>query len=606
MPLDALCLAAVCNELSGQVIDSKIDKITQPEQDAIILSLRGVNAPKYRLLISAGAGDARIHLTDFQFENPAAPPMFCMLLRKHLIGARIIGINQLLAERVLEIVLSTVNTFGDIVEKRLIVELIGSVSNIILIDDKNIIIDCLRRIGLDKSGKRAVLPGLIYHYPTSQAGKHNPFLVNNFEQLLSESDKNTTIDKWLLTNFCGLSPLICRELSWRVYGTTDFKLSDITDNGRALCDEFNMLIGIVKNKEFNACLMIDKVSGNPCDFSFMHIKQYEDAVLVETLPGFSELLESYYSRRARENRIKNKTSDLCRCVKTARDRVIRKLITQKAELETTADRDYLRQSGDIIIANLHLIKKGQKELIAHDYYSQADAERKIVLDPLKTPQQNAQWYYKKYTKAKNAEKFLSEQIVNGEKELEYLESVLEAISFAENESDIQEIRQEISSAGYLRLKVNDNTGKQSQRSGSARRGDSKRKHKTKESVPMKFLSSTGMQILAGKSNVQNDKLTLKTAGKSDVWLHAQKIHGAHVVVSCSDKEADQTTLNEAAIIAAYFSSARLSANVPVDYTFARYVKKPSGGKPGMVIYSNFKTINATPDEKLVMKLRVKN
>ena len=595
MPLDALCLAAVCDELSRQIVGSKIDKVAQPERDLIVLMLRGKNVPACRLLISAGSGDARVHLTEHQFENPVSPPMFCMLLRKHLTGARILEVKQLPSERVLKLTLSTVDTIGDVQEKCLIVELIGSLSNIILIDSNDVIIDCLRRIGPDSSGKRAVLPGLLYQSPTQQAGKLNPLSIGELPTLSKEG----TVDKWLQSNFFGLSPLICRELSWRAYGATDFKLCDIADGGEKLRSEFLALTSAVNAGEFEPCLLIDKDTQSPRDFSFTRIKQYEDAVKTEILVDFSKLLDTYYTRSAKAARTKQRASNTIKTVKTARDRLVRKLVIQKAELAKTADRDNLRECGDIIMANLHQMKKGQKELLASDFYSPDGSTRKIVLDHLKTPQQNAAKYYKRYTKAKTAEKFLLEQIKHGENELDYLESVLDAMSYAEGETDIQDIRYELMSAGYLKAKKIQSTGVGKNRKAGAQ----KRKAKSAESAPMKFISSTGMQIFAGKNNLQNDRLTLRTANKSDMWLHAQKIHGSHVVISCADSTPDDATLFEAASIAAYYSSARASSNVPIDYALVRYVKKPSGGHPGMVIYTNYKTITVTPDEELVNRLR---
>ena len=594
MPLDAFCLSAVCNELSGQITGSKIDKIGQPESDVLIFALRGTQVPVNRLLISAGSGDARIHLTNYQFENPPSPPMFCMLLRKHLLGARITGISQLPAERVIKLKMSAVSAIGDISEKCLIIEFIGSVSNIVLVNNEGIIIDCLRRISLDKSGKRAVLPGLIYLNPALQEDKSNPLELKCLDDLFAKNNRDISIDKWLLSNFYGLSPLICREISFRAYGTVDLQLKDISDNGEKLKREFFELINAINTGAFEACLLRNKDDNRPYDFSFTGIKQYEDAMDIEIFESFSGMLENYYTNRAKSTRIKQRASDTIKAVRTARDRLIRKLVLQKAELESTASRDYLRQCGDIIMANLHLMKKGQKELVAMDFYATDGDDRKIKLDPLKSPQENAARYYKKYTKAKTAEKYLSEQIEFGEKELEYLESVLEAIIYAEGEYDIQEIRNELISTGYMRAA----------RTPKTHKADSKKRASSSvKSTPMKFISSTGMQILAGKNNIQNDKLTLKTANKSDMWLHAQKIHGSHVVISCSAGIPDETTLYEAATIAAHYSAARASNKVPVDYTLVRHVKKLTGGRPGMVIYTNFKTISVSPDEQLVNRLR---
>jgi len=282
-------------------------------------------------------------------------------------------------------------------------------------------------------------------------------------------------------------------------------------------------------------------------------------------------------------------------VKTSRDRLIRKIAAQKTELFESTKRDWLRQCGDIIMTNLHLIKKGQQVIVAEDFFSESSSTRRIELDPLKTPQQNAAGYYKAYNKAKNAERHLTGQIENGECELKYIESVIEQLSRAENEQELDEIRSELMATGYIKNRA------------AGRGGQKQKKTKRAESAPMSFMSSGGYRIFAGRNNTQNDKLTLKTALRSDIWLHAQKIPGAHVIVSgagnTAGKPVDETTLREAATIAAYYSAARSDGKVAVDHTLVRNVKKPPGGRPGMVIYTDFQTIIVAPDEELVARLR---
>ncbi|MCL2408687.1 MAG: NFACT family protein [Oscillospiraceae bacterium] len=581
MPLDAICLSALKDELSGQITGAKIDKVQQPERDVIILAMRGVSG-SHKLLISAGSNDARVHLTGHQFENPSSPPMFCMLLRKHLVSARIQRIAQPLVERILEIELQSPDAMGVFSEKRLILEFIGRSSNIILTDSDGIIIDCLRRLGGEEN-KRMVLPGLKYRRPPEQEGKINPFeLTPDVWRTLFNSADDVPADNWLLTQFSALSPLICRELSFRAYGEIDFRLNLAQDEGEALRREFFALIEQSKAGRFEPCVISDQ-DNTPKDFSFTRITQYEGALSVIGEPGFSAMLDSFYTRKAQTARVKQRASSTVKTIKNARDRLSRKLAMQHEELKKTADRDSFRECGDILTANFHLMEKGVSILKALDFYAEdADTVREISIDPLKTPQQNAAKYYKAYTKAKTAEKYLTEQIAAGERELEYLESVLEEISLAEGERDLDEIRGELIETGYLKA----------QKQG---------KRKMSESKPMLFESSTGVQILAGRNNMQNDKLTLKAAVKTDTWLHTQKIHGSHVIIA--GVEPDETTLYEAAVIAAYYSSARQGGKVPVDYTQVRHVKKPPGGRPGMVIYTEFRTIIATPDEELVRRLR---
>jgi len=586
LPLDAICLAAVKEELRGRITGMKIDKIQQPERDIVILSLRGGGAPPCRLLLSVGGGDARLHLTEYKFDNPNSPPMFCMLLRKHLTGARIVDITQPQAERLLVFSLEAPDAMGVVSDRQLIVELIGRLSNIVLTDSDGIVTDCLRRIGGELDDKRLVLPGLMYHMPPAQTGKLDPFCVTpeQWRQLLIQAEGKTA-DKWLLSSFTALSPLICRELTWRAYGETDFRLDRMTDAGAALSREFCDLISQASSGGFEPWMVTD-AENKPMEFSYTMIRQYENVAGLRKFETFSAMLDEYCTRSAQIARVRQRAAASAKIVKTARDRLARKIAVQQAELDKTADRDALRQCGDMITANLHLMKKGQSILTAEDFYAEGGGTRNITLDPRKTPQENAARYYKEYTKAKNAGKYLTEQLRLGFSELEYLESVLQEIDLADSAKDVEEIRDELIRTGYIKA----------QKQG---------KEKQAESAPMLFESSSGMRILAGRNNTQNDKLTLKTASRTDVWLHAQKIHGAHVIISCGDAPPDDASLYEAALIAAYYSSARSGGKVPVDYTFVKHVKKAPGGRPGMVIYSNYKTITAAPDGQTVERLRYK-
>jgi len=476
--------------------------------------------------------------------------------------------------------------------KYLIVELIGRSSNIILTDGDRLIIDCLRRVGGEFSSldKRAVLPGLIYRRPPAQEGKTDPLTTTSEQwQALYKAPDGTTVDKWLLSAFTGLSPLICRELSWRAYANADVRMGEVSDGGEALQHEFLKLTELASSGVFEPWAIMGQ-DNRPHDFSYTRIMQYEGVFEVKPEEGFSVMLDGFYTKKAQLARINQRATTIVKTVKTARDRLVRKLAAQKAELEATANRGYLRECGDIITANLHIISKGQSVLHAQDFFSDKAEMRTITLDPRKTPQQNAAKYYKNYTKARNAERFLTDQILHAEKELQYLESVIDETGLAGDEHDLREIRHELVHTGYLKQQKQSKPDK----SGAARL------------VPMQFESSTGISILAGKNNMQNDKLTLKTAAKSDIWLHTQKIHGSHVIISCGGATPDETTLKEAAAIAAYYSSARSEGKVPVDYTHVKHVKKMAGGRPGMVVYTSYKTIIAVPDEALVKRLQVKN
>ena len=588
MPLDAICLAAIKEELTGLVTGSKIDKIHQPEHDVLILTLRG-GTGTCRLLLSAGPADNRVHLTQYKFDNPTSPPMFCMLLRKHLTGARIVGIEQPPAERMLVFELETVDAMGLISRKCLILELIGRMSNMILVDNDGIIVDCLRRIGGELTDKRLVLPGLCYRPPPAQQGKIDPLTVtvHAWQQVFKDAGHSETPEKttetWLLSSFSALSPLICREITWRAYADAGIRLDAISDGGEALCREFHSLVGEVNSGKVEPCLLFNP-DGAPSDFSYTRINQYEGEMSVEIADDFSSMLDGFFTLKAQRESIRQRASATLKTVKNGHDRVTRKLAIQHEELKKTMERERLRECGDLIMANLHQMKKGQRSLIALDLYSSNGEYREIVLDSLKTPQQNAAKYYKEYTKAKNAEKHLAEQICEGEKELAYLDSVTQEITLAESELDLADIRGELILAGYIKPGAQGNK-------------------KTTQSAPMRFLSSSGMQILAGRNNIQNDLLTMKTAMKSDVWLHTQKIHGSHVIICCGGKAPDDITLQEAAVIAAVYSGARSGGKVAVDITLAKNVKKPPGGRPGMVLYTQYSTIVVTPDEELVNDLR---
>jgi len=587
LPLDALCLTALKEELSQQLADMKIDKVQQPARDMLIFAMRGKSASN-RLLISAGSGDMRIHLTQHKHENPDAPPMFCMLLRKHLVGARLISIFQPPAERVLELIFDAPDALGVRSEKRLVIELIAQSSNIILVDSDGIIMDCLRRVGGALSDKRAVLPGLMYHRPEPQQGKLNPLETTPADwdaAFNTQLEKNA--DKWIQSAFFGFSPLICREIVWRAYKTCDQRLDVLNDHGEALKQAFFEIVEIVQSGRFEPW-SIYNLEHCPRDFSYVKIGQYEQAMLIDRAESFSQLLDDHYTKISERARQQARASATLKTVKTARERILRKLIAQQAELEKTALREGFRECGDIITANMHRMSKGQDVLLTEDFFSESGGERVIKLDPLKTPQQNAAKYYKDYTKLRNAERFLTEQISLGQREADYLESVLETLALAEGEKGIEEIRRELMTTGYIKDK----------------RSKAGKVKTSSAAVPMKFLSSTGMQILAGRNNVQNDQLTLKSALKSDMWLHTQKIHGSHVVISCKGSVPDDVTLREAAAIAAYYSAARSSGKVSVDYTLVKNVKKPSGSRPGMVIYTGFRTVLVAPDEGLVNALRV--
>ena len=573
MPLDSVTVSALAAELRPALIGAKIDKVQQPERDTVLLSLRG-SAGNLRLAVCGGVGNARVHLTKASYENPAQPPMFCMLLRKHLCGARIAALEQPERERILIFALDAYDEMGAPVQKKLAVEMIGRGTNIILIDGEGRIIDCLRRVDSEMSALRQVLPGLLYRLPIQQT-KPDFFAVSSEETrvLWEEREPSQPPEKWLLDTFSCLSPLICRELVFRCRGE-EANLPDAMDALRE-----SVLAG-----EFTPWMLLQ--DGKPKDFSFLPVSQYGQSMTGEGFESFSALLDAFYTRRSKAEELRRRTAALRKTVKNAHDRVSRKLVMQSEELKKTGQREIKRRWGDLITANLYRAPKaGAASMTVEDFYDENCPTVEIPLDRLKTPQQNAAAYYREYTKAKTAEQYLTRLLEENRREQQYLSSVLDEIDRAELESDIADIRRELTETGYLR----------------AQKGG--KKERIRETAPLRFMSTGGFEILVGRSNVQNDKLTAKTAHKGDLWLHTQKIHGSHVIIRCEGAEVDDRTLREAATLAVCYSQAAGGGKVPVDYTRVKYVKKPASALPGMVVYTDYSTIIAEADPTLPEKLK---
>ena len=584
MPLDAVTINAVAAELRSAVSGARIDKVQQPGRDTVILSLRGP-AGNCKLLLAAGTGTARVHLSTESYENPQQPPMFCMLLRKHLIGAKVVDITQENMERMLSFELDAFDEMGVACRRRLIVELMGRNANIILTEGDGHIIGCLRRVDGDMSRIRQVLPGLVYHLPPPQ-DRLSFFTATREEReaLWRTAGAEKLCDKWLMDNFSGLSPLIARELSFSATGEVSKPIGRFTPAERtAFLAGIDALLARVQAGDYQPTMLLK--NGEPADYSFMPIQQYENALQTEPFPSFSELLESFYTKREKAEQMRRKSQVLYKNVRSAHERELRKLAARRDELAKSGERDLSRKRGDLVTANLYRIKKGDRSVEVEDYFAPDCPKLTIPLDPLKSPQQNAAAYYKEYTKAKTAETYLHGLIEKGKRGEAYLASVMDEIERVESEKELAEIRRELEETGFLRVP----------------RG--RKREKIKESAPLRFVSSTGLEIRVGRNNVQNDKLTTKSARRTDVWFHAQKIHGSHVVVSANDAVPDEQTIFEAATIAAYYSQGRKGGKMAVDYTQIRNVKKPSGAMPGFVNYVNYETILVEPDEALVNKLK---
>ena len=572
MALDTVMLSALAAELRPKLEGARIDKVRQPEREQVLFSIRN-KGENIRLLINVGAGSGRVALTRQSFENPAEPPMFCMLLRKYLVGARIEKLTQPNWERLLMVDIISHNELGDSVCLKLAIELMGRNSNLVLVGDDGRIIDCLRRMEYGGDVQRRMLPGMIYRLPPAQK---KPLIFDcdraQIESALNSSEDGKPLDKRLLDSFSGLSPLVCRELVHRAF-------YDIS----CLPDALEAFLESVRAGEFTPTLLTK--DGKPAEYSFMQLKQYGSEYEQQSLNSFSELLDAYYSKRELSERRRRRARELSHSVKTARDRIQRKLVCRLEELERTYGREEIRKNAELLTANMYRVKRGDSSVTVEDYYTDGCPSVEIKLDILKTPQQNAAAMFKEYNKLKTAEIHLTALVAEGEKQLDYLNSVLDELERAETERDLAEIRRELLETGYLK-----------KQKGA-------KPDKSKKQGPMRFISSDGYEILVGRSNSQNDELTTKTARRTDIWLHTKSVHGSHVIISCEGREPPERTIAEAASIAAYYSQGREGGKTAVDYTAVRFVRKPSGSMPGKVVYTDYRTVMAEADEALCEKLK---
>lgn len=580
MALDGAFLYAVKQELSS-LIGGRIDKIYQPSRDEIIIAIRSEGSTK-KVLFSSGANCARVHLTETSPENPKTPPMFCMLMRKHLGGGKLLSIRQDGLERILYFDFECMNEIGDMVKVTVAIEIMGRYSNIILISGEGRIIDAIRRVDAEMSRERMILPGMTYTLPSKP--EKISFLYSEKEEIREKlfSLHNNDLSKCLVSVFEGISPLFARECVDRASGR-DLTLEELDENTfDKLCDYIFLTREKLLSKNCDFTVLTDE-NNNLKDFCFTDIKQYGDLMTSRTFSTAGETLDKFYFERDNSNRLKQRSADMIKFLSNTSERISRKLALQREELKECDLKDDLRLKGDLINANIYRLEKGQKKVILENYYDD-NKEIEISLDERLSPSQNAQKYYSEYRKSLNAEKKLTELIEKGEKELIYIESVLDSLMRSTTENEVLLLRQELAEQGYLRLKG----GKQKP---------------PKELPPMEFLSSDGFRILVGRNNKQNDKLTLKTAEKTDIWLHTKDIPGSHVIICTEGNEVSDETITEAAILAAYHSKGKSSAQVPVDYVEVRFVKKPAGSKPGMVIFTNNRTLYVKPDEEIVEKLK---
>ena len=572
MAFDAYFLTAVLEEVRQSCIGARVDKIHQPSRDTLILHLRGRES-REKLLFAANPTAPRLHLTAASPENPAEPPMFCMLLRKHLLGAKLAEITQPPTERAATFTFDCTDEMGFPVQKKLVAELMGRTCNLYLLGPDGRILDCLRRIGLDETARRPALPGLNYQEP-EPVKKENPLTFQNYVNLLTEPGADILSDR-LMDTLGGLSPLVCREAALFAAGSTDARISSLNVDSAA--DKLGLFFHehLHHPRPYVYCLS----DGIPKQFAFCPIRQYGGC---QEAASFGALLDSFYTLRDRKDAMRQKSQAVRKTVQNLCTRLTRKMALQGKELEATYDRERLRQLGDILTANIHRITKGQTKILCEDFYDENMAPVEINLSPILSPQQNAAKFYKDYARMKNAEKELTHQLELGETELNYLKSVLDELNRAQTDAELEEIKQELQEQGYLRPEGN------------------RKRPKQGKLAPMRFESTDGYPIYVGRNNRQNEELTFRLARKDDIWCHASKVHGSHVIISCGGTTPPDDTITQAAQLAAYYSETGDGQNVPVDVTAVKQVKKIPGGKPGMVIYHTYKTVIANPYPDIVV------
>ena len=571
MGIDGIYLYQLKTEIENGLNNARIDKIHQPSKEELVLLLRSASGAK-RLLISIRPSAPRINFTQNTFENPSEPPMFCMLMRKHLSGARFIRVEDNGFERVVTLLFEGTNEMGDRVRFSLVTELIGKQTNLVLVGADGRIIDSLRRSDIEAGG-RMIQPGALYTLPEKQE-KLNVIKTEPSEIIEAVKTAAMPLSKALVSVVDGFSPLIAREIVVRAGCDTDKYSNDLIS-----AEEAALIGALADFKQKLACpkptVLVDD-RGVPFEFSYTDITQYGTSAKKTNFSTLSELLDAVYTERDRKERIRSYANELFKLVNNLLSRTAKKIAIRKKEQEKCADGDNWRIYGELLKANLYAVERGVPYVDVQNYY---DPELKTVRIPLNvtlTPAQNAQRYFKEYKKCCNAAAMLGQLIEESENELRYIESVADELGRASSVSDLNEIRSELALAGYIR-----------------ERGD--RKKQVRASAPLEFVSPDGHRVLVGRNNRQNDELTLRTASDGDMWFHTKNIPGSHVIVFCNGDELSDETVLFAAELAAEHSKAAGSSSVPVDYTRVKYVKKPAGAKPGMVIYKTNKTVYVTPE-----------
>ncbi len=586
MAFDAGMLSAVVNELNTLASGSRIEKINQPSRDEVVISLRSFSGT-FKLLINAGPNNPRMGFTGAAADNPDKPPMFCVLLRKNLLGAKLSSVTQIGFERAAILEFDARDELGFDCKKRLIAEVMGKYSNLILTDGEKKIISAMKIVDFTTSSKRQVLPGMRYENPPLQ-DKHDPTVTNEaeFTSLFAAFPKERGADKFITSEYLGISATLSREIVYRATRHTDTPMK-FCDPETLFC-EFKKVFDRIKNADFEPTLVI--LDGMPTEYSFLPLTQYGSAEL-RSYATVGEVLDAYYLERDRMQRTRQRAADILKLLTNAESRIKKKLDAQRGELADCEKGESFKALGDLITANIYKLKRGDKKVTLTDYSVCDDdgnyAEVEIELDERLSPSANAQRYYKKYAKTKTAQVELTKQIKLGESELEYIYSVFDALTHAETAADLAEIRDELYRSGYAsRMKL------------------SAKPQKALKPQIAKFKTSGGYTVLCGKNNIQNDYITFKLAEKDDWWFHAKGTQGSHVLMVSNGDEPSETDFTEAAEIAAQYSRAAGGEKVDVDYTKARHVKKPASGKPGLVIYHTNWSCTVAPCAEKVANRRI--
>ncbi|EQE84010.1 NFACT family protein [Clostridioides difficile] len=590
MALDGLVIHSIVDELSSKLTGGKIDKIHQPEDDEVIFNIRN-NKENFRLVLSASASNPRVYLTsNYQKENPLKAPMFCMLLRKYIQGGNIVEISQIGFERIIKISVESLDELKEKTVKNIMIEIMGRHSNIIITHgEENKIIDSIKRVPFSISRVRQVLPGHDYSLPPEQ-NKLNPLDAISKDLFIKNLEESEgPIFKSIYSKFLGISPIIAKEICYRAGVNQNTIIKDISDEQfdslhKVFCNLFND----INSNKYSPCIIIDKKVDKVVDFSCINLTLFSDLSYINK-DSMSRILEDFYRTKDIKDRINQRSSDLKKSIAVKLDRLYNKLKKQEEELSESENADIYKIKGELITSYIYMVDKGMESIEVANFYDENCNDVTIELNKNLTPSENAQKYFKKYNKMKHAKVEISHQISLNKEEIDYLENIILSIENCENLAELQDIKEELAKVGYIKTQ---------------------KKNSKKDTIPStkphEFVSSDGFKILVGKNNKQNDYLTLRLADNDDLWMHTKNIPGSHVIIKCAGKEVPDNTVFEGAMLAAFFSKSKLSSQVPVDYTKRKNVKKPSGSKPGMVIYETNSTIYVTPEEETVAKLKVKS